>query len=88
MRAGSSKHRSLAEDILKLGHAKISARFFTFYELATSTDNFNPDSLLGEGGFGRVYKGYVDSIDKVISLTLSVSPRHIQRLCVEVYCSN
>ena len=33
---------------------------FTFVELKTATKNFPPDSVLGEGGFGRVYKGLVD----------------------------
>ena len=33
---------------------------FTFVELKTATKNFRPDSVLGEGGFGRVYKGWVD----------------------------
>uniref|UniRef100_A0A804LF01 RNA helicase aquarius insertion domain-containing protein n=1 Tax=Zea mays TaxID=4577 RepID=A0A804LF01_MAIZE len=33
---------------------------FTFIELKTATKNFRPDSVLGEGGFGRVYKGWVD----------------------------
>ncbi|CAD6202728.1 unnamed protein product [Miscanthus lutarioriparius] len=33
---------------------------FTFVELKTATKNFPPDSVLGEGGFGRVYKGWVD----------------------------
>jgi hypothetical protein len=35
-------------------------RTFTFLELRTATKNFRPDSVLGEGGFGRVYKGWVD----------------------------
>ena len=35
-------------------------RTFTFIELKTATKNFRPDSVLGEGGFGRVYKGWVD----------------------------
>uniref|UniRef100_A0A453MXF0 non-specific serine/threonine protein kinase n=1 Tax=Aegilops tauschii subsp. strangulata TaxID=200361 RepID=A0A453MXF0_AEGTS len=35
-------------------------RTFTFLELKTATKNFRPDSVLGEGGFGRVYKGWVD----------------------------
>ncbi|XP_066329133.1 probable serine/threonine-protein kinase PIX13 [Miscanthus floridulus] len=35
-------------------------RTFTFMELKTATKNFRPDSVLGEGGFGRVYKGWVD----------------------------
>ncbi|KAM3317182.1 hypothetical protein ACQJBY_035054 [Aegilops geniculata] len=35
-------------------------RTFTFLELKTATKNFRPDSMLGEGGFGRVYKGWVD----------------------------
>nr|GEW17937.1 probable serine/threonine-protein kinase PBL11 [Tanacetum cinerariifolium] len=33
---------------------------FTFSELRTATRNFRPDSVLGEGGFGSVFKGWVD----------------------------
>ncbi|PKA51953.1 Protein kinase APK1A, chloroplastic [Apostasia shenzhenica] len=33
---------------------------FTFSELKTATRNFRPDSVLGEGGFGSVFKGWVD----------------------------
>ncbi|XP_060201926.1 receptor-like cytoplasmic kinase 176 [Lycium barbarum] len=35
-------------------------RRFTFNELRASTRNFRPDSVLGEGGFGSVFKGWVD----------------------------
>ncbi|NP_001398511.1 serine/threonine-protein kinase Cx32 isoform 2 [Zea mays] len=35
-------------------------RTFTFMELKTATKNFRLDSVLGEGGFGTVYKGWVD----------------------------
>jgi hypothetical protein len=33
---------------------------FTFSELKNATRNFRIDSLLGEGGFGNVYKGWID----------------------------
>ncbi|XP_018500034.1 receptor-like cytoplasmic kinase 176 [Pyrus x bretschneideri] len=33
---------------------------FAFNELKTATRNFRPDSMVGEGGFGSVYKGWVD----------------------------
>ncbi|KAJ7978404.1 Protein kinase [Quillaja saponaria] len=33
---------------------------FTFSELKNATRNFRPDSLIGEGGFGYVYKGWLD----------------------------
>ncbi|PWA80104.1 serine-threonine/tyrosine-protein kinase catalytic domain-containing protein [Artemisia annua] len=33
---------------------------FTFAELRSATRNFRPDTMLGEGGFGRVFKGWVD----------------------------
>ncbi|KAF3965201.1 hypothetical protein CMV_010592 [Castanea mollissima] len=68
MKTGSSKHRNLAQEILKLGHARISAQVFTFYDLAAATDNFNPDCLVGEGGFGRVYKGYIGNTDQVVAV--------------------
>ncbi|XWS33951.1 hypothetical protein CRYUN_Cryun22dG0126800 [Craigia yunnanensis] len=35
-------------------------KVFTFAELKTATKNFKGDTLLGEGGFGKVYKGWVD----------------------------
>ncbi|XP_073302585.1 serine/threonine-protein kinase PBS1-like isoform X1 [Primulina huaijiensis] len=37
--------------------AQIAAQIFTFRELATATNSFRPECFLGEGGFGRVYKG-------------------------------
>lgn len=33
---------------------------FTFTELRSATRNFRPDSVLGEGGFGSVFKGWID----------------------------
>ncbi|XP_077214357.1 putative serine/threonine-protein kinase PBL3 isoform X2 [Tasmannia lanceolata] len=33
---------------------------FTFNELKNATRNFRVDSLLGEGGFGYVFKGWID----------------------------
>ncbi|CAD5197223.1 unnamed protein product [Musa acuminata subsp. malaccensis] len=33
---------------------------FTFNELRTATRNFRPDSVLGEGGFGSVFKGWIN----------------------------
>ncbi|KAL2332135.1 hypothetical protein Fmac_019716 [Flemingia macrophylla] len=35
---------------------------FTLSELRTATRNFRPDSVLGEGGFGSVFKGWIDEI--------------------------
>ncbi|KAJ4764586.1 Protein kinase superfamily protein [Rhynchospora pubera] len=39
----------------------IAAHIFTFRELAAATKNFKKDCLVGEGGFGRVYKGRLES---------------------------
>ena len=33
---------------------------FSYNDLSTATRNFQPDSVLGEGGFGCVYKGWID----------------------------
>lgn len=33
---------------------------FTFADLKSATKNFKPDTLLGQGGFGKVYKGWID----------------------------
>lgn len=36
-------------------------RVFSFAELRAATRNFRSDTVVGEGGFGKVYKGWLDS---------------------------
>ncbi|XP_073278821.1 probable serine/threonine-protein kinase PBL7 [Primulina huaijiensis] len=47
---------------------KIAAKIFTFREMAAATRNFRGDCLLGEGGFGRVYKGQLESSNQVVAI--------------------
>ncbi|XP_043709893.1 serine/threonine-protein kinase PBL27 isoform X2 [Telopea speciosissima] len=48
--------------------AHIAAQTFTFRELAAATKNFRQDCQLGEGGFGRVYKGRLESTGQVVAV--------------------
>ncbi|XP_062092809.1 probable serine/threonine-protein kinase PBL7 [Humulus lupulus] len=50
------------------GSDHIAAHTFTFRELAAATKNFRADCLLGEGGFGRVYKGRLESTSQVVAI--------------------
>ena len=68
MNAGAIKQRIVAEEIFKNGKTRVPTEVFTFRELATATDNFNPELLIGEGGFGRVYKGYLNKTDQVVAV--------------------
>ncbi|CAN1271514.1 Receptor-like kinase LIP2 [Linum perenne] len=43
-------------------------QMYTFRELATATKNFRQEFLLGEGGFGRVYKGTLASNGQVVAV--------------------
>ncbi|GAB2277214.1 hypothetical protein Dimus_011921 [Dionaea muscipula] len=45
-----------------------SGKTFTFRELAMATKNFRQECLLGEGGFGRVYKGTLHSNGQVVAV--------------------
>ncbi|XP_058101538.1 probable serine/threonine-protein kinase PBL26 [Magnolia sinica] len=54
----NSPEREEAKDS---GNGNIAAQTFTFRELATATKNFRPECLVGEGGFGRVYKGRLEN---------------------------
>ncbi|GMJ09018.1 PBS1-Like 26 [Hibiscus trionum] len=46
----------------------IAAQTFTFRQLATATGNFRQECLIGEGGFGRVYKGKLDKTGQVVAV--------------------
>ncbi|KAE8669716.1 Serine/threonine-protein kinase PBS1 [Hibiscus syriacus] len=44
---------------------QIAAQIFSFPELAAATKNFRPESFIGEGGFGSVYKGCLENTGQV-----------------------
>ncbi|CAN8300530.1 unnamed protein product [Cochlearia groenlandica] len=48
--------------------AHIAAQTFAFRELAAATKNFRPECLLGEGGFGHVYKGRLESTGQIVAV--------------------
>ncbi|XP_075638534.1 putative serine/threonine-protein kinase PBL7 [Castanea sativa] len=50
------------------GSDNISAQTFTFRELAAATKNFRAECFLGEGGFGKVYKGCLESTDQAVAI--------------------
>ncbi|XP_008793607.2 probable serine/threonine-protein kinase PBL25 [Phoenix dactylifera] len=50
------------------GNGNIASQTFTFRELATATRNFRADCLLGEGGFGRVYKGHLEKTNQLVAV--------------------
>ncbi|CAI0472472.1 unnamed protein product [Linum tenue] len=52
----------------KISSNEIPAQTFAFRELAIATMNFKKECLLGEGGFGRVYKGHLESINQVVAI--------------------
>lgn len=47
------------EDLRQIGDYG-NVNTFTYAELGAATKNFRPDQVLGEGGFGMVYKGLID----------------------------
>ncbi|CAL9198644.1 probable serine/threonine-protein kinase PBL25 [Musa acuminata AAA Group] len=50
------------------GNGNIAAETFTYRELASATKNFRSECLLGEGGFGRVYKGRLEKTGQVVAV--------------------
>ncbi|XP_039034111.1 probable serine/threonine-protein kinase PBL24 [Hibiscus syriacus] len=75
---GDRSHRSPGESIKskppevlesnKGENENVEAQAFTFRELAAATKNFRQESVLGEGGFGKVYKGTLQSTAQVVAV--------------------
>lgn len=59
---GSLSNVGVVEEIRSESSTTISSslKAYTYNDLKTATRNFWPDYLLGEGGFGYVFKGWID----------------------------
>ncbi|WRX33398.1 hypothetical protein QQP08_025885 [Theobroma cacao] len=62
------KNLNLNDEVSKDGKASQLAQSFTFAELAAATGNFRSDCFLGEGGFGKVYKGFLEKTNEVVAI--------------------
>lgn len=54
------------------GAGSSKARTFSYQELVDATDNFRRDCFVGEGGFGKVFKGRLLDTDEVALLFLII----------------
>ncbi|KAK7333563.1 hypothetical protein VNO80_30338 [Phaseolus coccineus] len=67
-KSDSGKRKFITDEIAKLGKGNISSRIISYHELCAATQNFHPTNMIGEGGFGRVYKGYLKSTNQVVAV--------------------
>ncbi|XP_076889888.1 putative serine/threonine-protein kinase PIX13 [Bidens hawaiensis] len=59
---GGSFHGGDATDPPKGQIITPNLKVFTYAELQSATKNFRPNTILGEGGFGQVFKGWMDGV--------------------------
>ncbi|KAL0362808.1 UNVERIFIED_CONTAM: putative serine/threonine-protein kinase PBL23 [Sesamum calycinum] len=57
LKTDSSRRRYVDGEIERLGKNNIAAENFTFGELSAATQSFNPEMMIGEGGFGYCSEG-------------------------------
>ncbi|XP_019429576.1 PREDICTED: serine/threonine-protein kinase PBS1 isoform X2 [Lupinus angustifolius] len=65
---GGSKREQPSPNGIHIPGVQIAAQTFTFRELAAATKNFRPESFIGEGGFGRVYIGRLESTRQTVAV--------------------
>ncbi|XP_059626706.1 probable serine/threonine-protein kinase PBL7 [Cornus florida] len=51
-----------------IGTDDIKAKTFTFNQLVAATENFKSNYFLGEGGFGKVYKGILEDTGEIVAI--------------------
>ncbi|KAI7982730.1 putative serine/threonine-protein kinase PBL5 [Camellia lanceoleosa] len=66
--SSAAKELDVKEVIKDAGTENSKARTFTFDQLVAATETFNLDYFLGEGGFGKVYKGKLEDTDQIVAI--------------------
>ncbi|GFY87143.1 protein kinase superfamily protein [Actinidia rufa] len=61
----SRQESSVSKDV---SGANTNNKTFNYRELATATNNFRVESRIGEGGFGPVYRGQIESTGQVVAV--------------------
>lgn len=83
-----SKDDQLSADVigLNLEDSRKRSQTFTFQELVDATRNFSSDCFLGEGGFGKVYKGHIGITNQEVAIKQLDQDGHqgIREFVVEV----
>jgi hypothetical protein len=57
---------------VRSGKSSTAAASFGFRELALATRGFNEANLIGEGGFGKVFKGRLSTNEVILNLKLLI----------------
>ncbi|KAK8936415.1 Serine/threonine-protein kinase PBS1 [Platanthera zijinensis] len=64
----TKKEGSVEFELSNSESQQISAQTFAYRELVAATKNFRGDCFLGEGGFGKVYKGKLESSNQIVAI--------------------
>lgn len=76
-RLGSNNSMNLKD--LREGSGYSNVDIFSYEELRLATKHFKPEFILGEGGFGVVYKGIVDNSVRTGYKSIEVAIKELNR---------
>lgn len=80
LRSATGRLRSLSLDDLSRTLASSGLHAFTVSELRAATRGFSGSSVIGEGGFGPVYKGFID--DRILPGS-GLEPQQVAVKCLD-----
>ncbi|KAE8678059.1 putative serine/threonine-protein kinase RLCKVII [Hibiscus syriacus] len=67
-RPHNSRKRCTSREIEKDCKHNVGAKVFKYCKMCAATNNFDPHNQIGEGGFGRVYKGLIENSNRVVAV--------------------
>ncbi|KAL2467609.1 Wall-associated receptor kinase 2 [Forsythia ovata] len=75
----------LQEQLIRRNKSTDTAKIFTSAELNKATNNFHDNKIIGQGGFGTVYKGFL-SDNRIVAIKKSkqVDPNQVEQFINEV----